>query len=132
MIFGYKNRLSATVLVNTISSDMFIKNFKDRNFIDNIDDLDILMLSRYFTHAVQREERQGILYSEYVIKFSDVFSALKEHGKDSFDYLSATRLNSGIKNMSKDQLVDLLTTLKETSSYQHNIHDLKEYLGSEF
>lgn len=132
MIFGYNNRLSATVLINTISSDQFIKRFQNRDFIDNLDYLDILMVSSYFINAVQREKSKGILDLGYVIELPSVISAVKKHGKDSFDYHSATKLNSGIKEMNKDEIIELLKLLKESSAYQHYINDLKEYVGTDF
>lgn len=126
MIFNYKNRLSAILMVNTLSSDMILKNLRKRVFIENLDDLDIKMIVKYFKKSVDREGFTGVCLN---LNLKDIRDIEDKFSKESYEYDSVIKLNDNCKCKSHNELESLFQDLRNSARYYADLEGLKDYLG---
>ena len=125
MLYDYKNRLSATLFVNTLSSDCILKSLKRKEFLSNLDDLDILMLSKYFFKALKREGLDNTLY----IDFKSIREKEAQYTKESFEYIAEIEFSGKCKFMKESEFIKHINNNKFTLVYYENLAGLKDYLG---
>ena len=105
---------------------MILKNLRNRVFIENLDNLDVKMLVKYFKKAVAREKFDGGLLN---INLKEIRVIESKYSRDSYEYYSIIKLNDKCKSKSHDQLECLILDLRNTARYYTDLEGLKDYLG---